>query len=52
MNFFALISGLLPIAEEIFKAIQDAIAAGKSALDVHQTIVDHAAALPAKIREQ
>lgn len=50
MNTFVLVSNLLRMAEEIVQAIADAIAAGKSAADVHGTITDHLAELPGKIR--
>lgn len=51
MNYWLLIQALLPIGEEIVKAIADAQAAGKAPADIHQTVVDHTAALPAKIRQ-
>lgn len=50
MNFLRLAYTLLPLAEEVFRSIEDAIRAGKSQDDIHQTIVDHAVELPAKIR--
>ena len=50
MKWFQLIASLLPIAEAIFKSIEDALSAGKQPADIHQTIVDHAAELPAKVR--
>lgn len=51
MNFWMLFTALLPIVEQIAKAIEAAALAGKDPAVVHQTIVDHAAQLPAKIRE-
>jgi hypothetical protein len=51
MNWFQLIAALLPIAEEITKAIADAQALGKAPADIHASIVEHAAGTPAKIRE-
>ncbi len=50
MNFFALAAALLPTAEEIFKAIASAIAAGKHHADIAQIIGDHLQELPGKIR--
>ena len=50
MKWFQLITALLPLAEEIAKAVEDAINAGKAPADVHQTITDHVSELPAKIR--
>jgi len=50
MNWFQLIAALLPIAEEVEKAIADAEAAGTPATTTHQAIVDHMAQLPATIR--
>jgi hypothetical protein len=38
------------LIEEVFKSVTDALSAGKPAADVHQTIVDHVAELPAKVR--
>lgn len=51
MNWFRLIAELMPVVEEVIKSIADALAAGKSPIAIHGTIADHAAALPAKIRE-
>lgn len=51
MNFWMLFSALLPIVQEVLKSIASAEAAGKDPAVTHQTIVDHVAALPAKIRE-
>lgn len=51
MKWFQLIAALLPVVEETFAAIEDAINAGKSTAAIHSTVVDHVAALPAKIRE-
>jgi hypothetical protein len=51
MNFWMLFTELLPIAEQIAKAIAAAEAAGKDPALIHQTVIDHAAQLPAKIRE-
>lgn len=51
MRWFQLIAALLPIAEEVFASITDALNAGKKPADIHSTVVDHVAALPAKIRE-
>jgi hypothetical protein len=50
MNYFQLIIALLPYLEEIFKAVADAKAAGTPPAATHQTIADHFALLPAKIR--
>ena len=50
MKWFQLFASLLPLIEELVKSIGDAISAGKSPTDVHQTIVDHVAELPAKVR--
>lgn len=50
MNFWMLFTALIPIAEQITKAIADAIAAGKDPAVIHQTVVDHASQLAAKIR--
>ena len=51
MNWFQLIAALLPFAESIFQAIQDALNAGKSQAQVHNAILDHTAQLASKIRE-
>jgi hypothetical protein len=51
MNFWTLFTELLPVAEQIAKAIAAAAAAGKDPALIHQTVIDHAAQLPAKIRE-
>lgn len=51
MNWALLLQILGPMIGEIAKAISDAEAAGKSPDLIHQTITDHVAALPAKIRE-
>lgn len=50
MNWFQLILSLLPIVEEVAKAIADATAAGKQPAAVHQTIIDHVSQLPAVVR--
>ena len=51
MNFWMLFTELLPIAEQVAKAIANATAAGKDPELIHQTVIDHFAKLPAKIRE-
>jgi hypothetical protein len=51
MNFWMLFTELLPIAEQIAKAITAAEAAGKNPALIHSIITDHAAQLAAKIRE-
>jgi len=50
MNWIKLVLAVLPIVEEIIKAVGDASAAGKSPDAMHNTVVDHTAQLPAKIR--
>jgi hypothetical protein len=50
MKWFALIAALLPVAEEIFKAIADTLAAGRTPDAIHTAVVDHVTALPAQIR--
>ena len=51
MNWFLLFQAIFQIGTEAAKAIAEAIAAGKDPVVIHQTITDHIAALPAKIRE-
>lgn len=50
MNWLQLIVALLPIFEEVTKAIADATAAGKSTTSIHDAIVNHVAGVPAQIR--
>ena len=50
MNWLKLIITLVPIVEEVVKAIGDAQAAGKHPDSIHATTVDHIAELPGKIR--
>jgi len=45
-----IIERLAPVVEELIKAIEDAHAAGKATSEVHNTVLDHLAELPAKIR--
>jgi len=49
MQWFQLSFALLAIAEQVFKSIQAAIAAGKSPTAIHAAIVDHVAATPAVV---
>ena len=50
MNWLLLVQALLPVVDEVLKAIAAAQAAGKAPADIHSTVVDHVAQLPAKIR--
>lgn len=50
MNWLKLVLAVLPIVEEVIKAVGDAQAAGKPSDAVHNTVVDHVALLPGKIR--
>jgi hypothetical protein len=50
MNWFQLVTALLPVVEEIFKSVESAKAAGKTPETIHANIVDHVAALPGVIR--
>ena len=50
MQWFQLIAALLPIAEEVFAAIQQVIASGKTPAQVQGALVDHLTATPAAIR--
>jgi hypothetical protein len=50
MNWFQLITELLPIFAEVEKAIADAEKAGTPAATSHQAIVDHVAQLPSVVR--
>ena len=52
MQWFNLAAAILAISEEVFKAISDALNAGKQPAAIHAAITDHVAQLPAKIREQ
>lgn len=51
MNWWNLISALLPLVQEVITAVGQAQAAGKSPDTIHSTVTDHVAQLPAKIRE-
>ena len=50
MNWVKLILALVPVVEQVIKAIGDAQAAGKHADSIHATAIDHVAELPGKIR--
>ncbi len=50
MKWFQLITALLPLVEEVAKAIADALAAGKQPDTIHTAVVDHVSQLPAQIR--
>jgi hypothetical protein len=49
-DWLKLVVALIPVAEAVIKAVSDAQAAGKPPADTHQTIADHLAELPGKIR--